>query len=68
MPLNVLAGMGGMSEFSAMTDGIPFHLSYTFLALGFAGVAAATWFVIKKMSPEEKKKKRRVRLSGKRGA
>lgn len=59
MPLNVLAGVGGMSEFSAMTRGIPFQVSYGALAACFAVVAAATWFIIKKMSPEEKRGKRR---------
>lgn len=59
MPLNVLAGIGGMSEFSAMTAGVPFHISYGALAGCFACVAAATWFIIKKMSPEEKKGLRR---------
>jgi magnesium transporter len=33
MPINILAGMGGMSEFSMMTQGIPWPLAYgTFLA------------------------------------
>ncbi len=63
MPLNVLAGIGGMSEFSAMTQGIPYQFSYPLLALGFIGVAVGTWFVIKKMSPEEEKGRRRSRLS-----
>jgi magnesium transporter len=63
MPLNVLAGIGGMSEFSAMTQGIPFQFSYPVLALAFIGVAVATWFVIKKMSPEEEKGRKRSRLS-----
>jgi magnesium transporter len=33
MPINILAGMGGMSEFSMMTQGIPWPLAYAgFLA------------------------------------
>jgi magnesium transporter len=28
MPINILAGMGGMSEFSMMTQGIPWPLAY----------------------------------------
>jgi magnesium transporter len=39
LPMNVLAGMGGMSEFSSWTQGVPFWISYPlFLAfLGFVG-------------------------------
>ncbi|GGW27419.1 hypothetical protein GCM10011452_14880 [Gemmobacter lanyuensis] len=36
MPVNILAGMGGMSEFTMMTDGIPWPVAY-----GAFGVAAA---------------------------
>jgi magnesium transporter len=66
MPLNVLAGIGGMSEFSAMTNGIPYPVSYGILAFGFACVAGATWFIIKKMSPEEKQRKPRRHGASKR--
>lgn len=39
LPLNVLAGIGGMSEFSMMTEGIPWPISYGLftLALGIIG-------------------------------
>lgn len=34
MPINILAGMGGMSEFSMMTQGIPWPIAYsTFLVV-----------------------------------
>jgi magnesium transporter len=66
MPLNFLAGVGGMSEFSAMTDGIPFAVSYSLLGLGLCGVAAFTWFIIQKMSPEGLRKSTK-RFGGKRG-
>jgi magnesium transporter len=34
MPINILAGMGGMSEFSMMTQGIPWPIAYSgFLAV-----------------------------------
>ena len=32
MPLNIIAGIGGMSEFSMMTQGIPWPISYAFLS------------------------------------
>ena len=34
MPLNVLAGIGGMSEFTMMTDGIPWPIAYGTFAVG----------------------------------
>ncbi len=43
MPLNVLAGIGGMSEFSMMTTGIPWQLAYSSLCVGLAFVAWSTY-------------------------
>jgi magnesium transporter len=34
MPLNVLAGIGGMSEFSMMTQSIAWPISYSFFYRG----------------------------------
>lgn len=34
MPLNVLAGIGGMSEYSMMTQGIPWPVSYAAFTIG----------------------------------
>jgi magnesium transporter len=34
MPINILAGIGGMSEFSMMTQGIPWPVAYGAFALG----------------------------------
>jgi magnesium transporter len=48
MPMNVLAGMGGMSEFSSWTTGIPFWLSYSIFLLGLCAVGYATYIVLKK--------------------
>ncbi len=51
MPLNILAGMGGMSEFSGWTKGIPWWLSFSgFLALlGLIGMLTY-WFMLKSTS------------------
>jgi magnesium transporter len=38
MPINILAGIGGMSEFSMMTQGIPWPLAYATFAIGMTGV------------------------------
>ncbi len=55
MPINILAGMGGMSEFSMMTQGTPWPLAYgAFLAvsslLGFATYTALKHFERRRVS------------------
>jgi magnesium transporter len=55
MPLNVLAGMGGMSEFSAMTDGVPKVISYTLFGIGLIGVAWLTYIIVRRFSGDEAK-------------
>jgi len=47
MPLNVLSGMGGMSEFSAITKFIPWWLSYSLFAGGLVCVAFLTAGILK---------------------
>jgi len=46
MPLNVIAGIGGMSEFSMMTQAIPWPLSYALFVIGICGVAWATYEIL----------------------
>lgn len=47
MPLNVIAGIGGMSEFSMMTKDIPWPVSYAFFSLGLIGIAWITYVILK---------------------
>ena len=47
MPLNILAGIGGMSEFSMMTAGIPWPIAYTGFVLGSAVIGWATYHLLK---------------------
>ncbi|GEO82796.1 magnesium and cobalt transport protein CorA [Pararhodospirillum oryzae] len=47
MPLNVLAGIGGMSEFSMMTEGIPWPLAYGALIVAMALVGWGTYVTVK---------------------
>jgi magnesium transporter len=47
MPINILAGVGGMSEFSMMTEGIPWPLAYGGFALGSALIGCATYLGLK---------------------
>jgi magnesium transporter len=46
MPLNVLAGIGGMSEFSMMTQGVPWQIAYTGFTLGLFAVAWLTYLIL----------------------
>ncbi|MDD2775161.1 MAG: CorA family divalent cation transporter [Gallionella sp.] len=47
MPLNVLAGIGGMSEFSMMTQGMPWQLAYFLFVLGLIFVGWITYVGLK---------------------
>jgi len=48
LPMNVMAGMGGMSEFSGWTAGIPWPLAYGGFALGSAGIGWLTYRVVRR--------------------
>ena len=48
MPLNVIAGIGGMSEFTMMTNNIPWPISYAIFTVGLAAVAWLTYVILKK--------------------
>lgn len=50
MPLNLIASIGGMSEFSMMTQGIPWPLSYGIFTLALVAIGAATISLIRKMA------------------
>jgi len=43
MPLNFLAGVGGMSEYSMMTQGIPWPVSYSIFTIGMVLVGWITF-------------------------
>ncbi|MEI8095295.1 MAG: magnesium transporter CorA family protein, partial [Spirochaetales bacterium] len=59
MPLNVIAGMGGMSEFSMMTSGIPWPVAYGLATVGMVGVAYLTYWILKKFTDGPGKKIKR---------
>jgi magnesium transporter len=46
MPLNVLAGVGGMSEFSMMTKNIPWPIAYSAFMLGLTLLGWATYYML----------------------
>jgi magnesium transporter len=47
MPINVLAGIGGMSEFSMMTTGIPWPLAYGGFTVGMGVVGWITYLALR---------------------
>ncbi len=56
MPLNVLAGMGGMSEFSMMTQGIPWQFAYGIFTVGLFLVAWFTYLILQFFENRESRK------------
>lgn len=46
-PINILAGMGGMSEFSMMTKGIPWPLAYGGFLVGAGLIGVMTFWTLK---------------------
>jgi magnesium transporter len=47
MPLNLLAGIGGMSEYSMMTKTVPWPVSYGIFSLGLGAVGWLTYLVLR---------------------
>jgi len=56
MPINILAGVGGMSEFSMMTDGIPWPMAYGGFLLGSAFIGLITYVLLKHFEKSRLKK------------
>ena len=47
VPINILAGIGGMSEFSMMTNGIPWPLAYGAFIVGMVAVGWITFATLR---------------------
>jgi magnesium transporter len=47
MPINILAGMGGMSEFSMMTQGVSWPLAYGAFMVGVTLIGGTTYAALK---------------------
>lgn len=54
MPLNVIAGIGGMSEFSMMTQGIPWEISYAIFTIGLVFIGWLTFELLRFFEKREK--------------
>ncbi len=53
MPLNILAGIGGMSEFSMMTKGVPWPISYSIFTIGLGLVGWLTFAILRLLENRE---------------
>lgn len=49
LPLNLIASIGGMSEWSIMTQGLDWRLSYSFFSLGMVVFGWGIWLFMKKI-------------------
>ncbi|MFZ4499525.1 MAG: CorA family divalent cation transporter, partial [Burkholderiales bacterium] len=47
MPLNMLAGIGGMSEYTMMTEGVPWPVAYGLFVLGAGLVGYGTYVALR---------------------
>ncbi len=56
MPINILAGVGGMSEFSMMTEGTPWPVAYGGFAVGSAFIGLITYVLLKHAEKKRLKK------------
>jgi magnesium transporter len=59
MPLNILAGIGGMSEFTMMTEGIPWPIAYSIFTIGMVIVGWLTFVVLRLLENREHGKSRK---------
>jgi magnesium transporter len=58
MPVNIIAGIGGMSEFSMMTSGIPWPVAYGSFVIVMIAIGIITYQVLQSF---EKRKLRNNR-------
>lgn len=49
MPINVLAGIGGMSEFSMMTHKIPWPVAYSVFIIGMIAIGIMTYIGLRRL-------------------
>jgi magnesium transporter len=57
-PINILAGMGGMSEFSMMTQGIPWPIAYGGFLIGAGIIGGTTFLLLKHLEKRQTRTKR----------
>ncbi|MFN4216522.1 MAG: magnesium transporter CorA family protein [Brevinematales bacterium] len=55
LPLNLIAGIGGMSEYSALTQGIPWPISYGLFCLAMVVIGWLTYRFVTRLEEKQKK-------------
>ncbi len=60
LPLNLIASIGGMSEFSAITKGIDWRISYSLFGVAMITIGGLTAIIINKFGGWEKQKRKRL--------
>lgn len=57
MPINIVAGIGGMSEFSMMTTGVPWPVAYGAFTVGMGIVGWLTYLALRQAEKREAQRK-----------
>ncbi len=63
-PLNILASIGGMSEYTHFTRALPWTISYPLFIVALTGIGYVIWFFIRNIGEDETEHKRFGRFSG----
>lgn len=56
LPLNLIASIGGMSEFSMMTQGVSWKVSYFLFSVAMLAIGWLTWFALSRTETQIHKK------------
>jgi magnesium transporter len=62
MPINIVAGIGGMSEFSMMTAGVPWPVAYGAFVLGMGLLGLGTYQALRLYESRKAKREMEARL------
>lgn len=63
MPINIVAGIGGMSEFSMMTAGVPWPMAYGAFTIGMGIIGWGTYLALR--HGEQREVRRKAQAAGK---
>jgi magnesium transporter len=67
VPLNIIAGIGGMSEFSMMTQGVPWPLSYGAFMVAMGLFGWGTFVTLRRLETRKARKLLAARRAGREG-
>jgi len=67
MPLNLVAGIFGMSEYTSFTGSLPWWISYAWFGAGLVAIAVVTGFLLR-FSDSASKRRNRALVKPRRGA